>query len=177
MLSIDQATNAPAEIDLAGASFHVRTLTLAEWGELQAWLKRHAPSPIERAAEAIKRASDDGKPLAQWLREEILSNAQEQSLRWPPKVGTLPWLEALDATPDGMATLLHRALRELQPATALDECRTLAERATQEEIGALVGFLFFGLDPKAGSGAATGTPTPPIESPASPTTGASSSTP
>lgn len=176
MLSIDQATNAPTQISLGGASFHVRTLTLAEWGELQAWLKRNAPSPIERAAEAIKRASDDGKPMPQWIRDEILSNAQEQSLRWPPKVGTLPWLEALDATTDGMATLLHRAFRELQTVT-LEQCRELAEKATQEEIGLLVGFLFFGLDPKAASGAATETPTPLTESPASPTIGASSSTP
>lgn len=173
-MDIATATNAPDVLPIGGVGYSVRTLTLAEWGELQAWLKRTATHPIKRATEAIEQARDAGQAMAPWLQDAVLGQAQREAMRWPPRIGTQEWLAALDSVDDGFAHFLHAALKTVP----LDECRELAAKATAEEVAGLVGFLFYGSrpDPKGPTSSPTTDSTTTTPTPPSPTTGGNSST-
>jgi hypothetical protein len=163
-LDIATATNAPDVLPIGGVGYSVRTLTLAEWGELQAWLRRTATHPIKRATEAIEQARDSGAAMAPWIQDVVLGQAQREAMRWPPRIGTQEWLAALDSVDDGLAQFLAVALKPV----ALEECRELAQRIEPAELASLIGFLFYGERPGPKAPASSlmtdstnTTPTPP----------------
>lgn len=131
-MDLAQATGAIESIDLAGQSYPIRALTLNEWGKLQAWLKKHHPSPVTRAAEAIKQARDAGAPLDQATQDDLLDHAQRAALTWPPRVGTRSWLDAIESAEGGLEHLLHAVLSAADPAATPERAELLARAVPVE---------------------------------------------
>lgn len=164
---LDQLTNATQSVTLAGRTFPVRQLRLREWGELQAWLRSVAPSPIAVAARGLAELRAAGTPIPPDLQDAIFHQAQVECRAWPPKVATQAWFKAIDDLEGGHAMVVHAALTAAGVAITEDEASDLAEACTGEELTDLMRICLHGDDlvPKA-SGAAV---------PPSPTNGESSS--
>jgi hypothetical protein len=77
-----------------------------------------------------------------------LDAAARQQALWPPRVGSLEWMEAVDRDDQAWA-VIRLALAEHQPGITDAEARRLADACSQGELGDLAGALFWGLDPKA----------------------------
>lgn len=163
-MDLAQATGAVETIDLAGEEFRVRLLTLKEWGELTAWLKRRNPSPLTRAARAIDQAAELGEPLSAAAREQLLEHAQRAALSWPPRIGSQEWLDALDRTDGGHAEFIYLALSKTDPAFTRDHAEALAGRFVGRDFNELLRVSFYGtptaLAPKARPAAEAAAPSP-----------------
>jgi hypothetical protein len=78
-VDLPSVTNAPRELSLAGALFRARTLTLADLGEVLAWLEDHLPPDPERdgpplfSSEASRVALASTEGLAVVLHLSLLS--------------------------------------------------------------------------------------------------------
>lgn len=158
---LDRLTNASQPVTIAGKSYPVKQLTLAEWGELQAWLKTVCPSPVAVAAKALAELQAQGTILPQLVQDALFRQAQEESRRWPPKVGTLAWLRAIEDIEDGRGRFLQAALGA--GGTMLDQAQAdaIVEQATLDELGDLMRVCLHGehLAPKDSS------PTIPVSTP------------
>ncbi len=165
MYPLDQLTNAAQPVTLAGRRFPVRQLRLREWGELQAWLKSVAPSPIAVAAKGLADLRASGVPVSADMQEAIFRQAQAEARSWPPRAGSLEWLRALDTIEGGHASLVHAALVAGGTDVTEDEAWDIAQDASPDEMVDLVRACVHGEHavPKAVGGA---TPPDPI-----PTTG------
>lgn len=135
---LDRMTNAPQPVTIAGKSYPVKQLTLAEWGELQAWLKSVCPSPVAVATKALAELQQQGTLIPQLVVDAMFRQAQEESRRWPPKVGTLSWLRAIEDIEGGRGRFLLAALAA--GGTTLDQAAAddLVDRATIDELGDLM---------------------------------------
>jgi hypothetical protein len=149
-LDIAELTNAPREVELKGKKYLVSALKLRHWGELQAWLKDHSPSPVARLRSA------DLAGLSEADRSAVLRMAFAETMAWPPHVGSAGWLRAISAAPGGEAKFLTAVLgrhRDLPEA----EAEELAERLDGTDYARL---LYYASgqeppDPKGGSPATT----------------------
>jgi hypothetical protein len=110
-------TNAPREVTIDGKVYRVSALDLAEWGRLQAWIKDHA-DPVVQAIKSLNRARADGVPVAEVDRKALMAEARIESRNFPPRVGTLAWLDLIDNTPGGNAKFLGTVLAKHQPEFA-----------------------------------------------------------
>lgn len=168
MLTLEQATRAPQPVTLAGQSYPVRQLMLSEWAELQAWLKSVCPSPVGVAAKALAELQAQGLTVPTAVQETMFRQAQEESRRWPPKVGTREWLQALDDIEGGRGRFIRAALGPGGTAVDPTEADQIAAAASNAELWDLIRVTIHGehIAPKAGAGAAQIPAAPPI-----PTTG------
>lgn len=150
MYGIDDLTQACRPVTLAGREFPVRSLRLREWGEVQAWLKSVAPNPVTLAIRSLAEASAQG-PVPQTVQDALFRQAQEESRRWPPKVGSMAWINALDEFDGGISRFLRAALAP--GGTTLDEdaAEWLAANIARSELGRLLDACFSG-DPSVPKG-------------------------
>lgn len=151
MPTLDELTAAPRTLTLAGRQFTVSPLELREWGDLQGWLKDNGQSPLKAVAPGLDALSDGD-------RKTVLAMAMEKQLRWPPRVATTEWFEAISGSAGGDARFLWAVLRKHQPGLTLEEADRLAQAASVEESQALV-LLAIGVDPPPKSPAPSGTAT------------------
>lgn len=131
MPTLDELTAAPRRMKLAGIEFTVAPLELREWGELQAWFKDNVPSPLASVAKGVELLPDAE-------RKEILSGAMERQLRWPPRVATEEWFNAISAATGGDAMFLWVVLRKHHPEITIEQANRLSERASAEESLAVI---------------------------------------
>ncbi len=166
MYPLDQLTNAAQPVTLAGRSYPVRQLRLREWGELQAWLKGVAPSPIAVAARGIAELKAAGMPVSQDQQDAIYRQAQAEARTWPPRVASAEWFRALDQIEGAHARLVMAALAAGGTDVTEDDAADIAAAATSAELIDLVRVCVHGQHPVP---KAAGEATPPATS--SPTTG------
>jgi hypothetical protein len=171
MYPLDQLTNATQPVTIAGRTLPVRQLRLREWGELQAWLKSVAPSPIAVAARGIAELRASGYAVPDDVQGSIYKQAQAEARTWPPRAGTMEWLKAVDTIEGGHARLILAAAAKGGTDLSEAEAWDMAESATSEELVDLVRVCVHGGHsvPKG-----VGEGTPPNPSP-TPTTGDGSS--
>lgn len=172
-------TGAPNEIELGGRTFKLSPLTVADLGELQAWVLAQLPDPI-----AVARQLAEGQPAE--IAKEILLSAYEDTRNGARRLGSAEANAALKSLA-GFRELLYLHGRKHHPemtreawealltAALRDEITVLSARLAEENGGAIP-------DPKAGAGAAssappTGPPTGGPTSPGSPTATAGGPTP
>jgi len=148
MPSLDELTAAPRTLTLAGRQFTVSPLELREWGKLQGWLKDFGQSPLKAVAAGLESLSEAD-------RRTVLSMAMEKQLRWPPRVATTEWFEAISSATGGDAQFLWAVLSKHQPDLTIEEADRLAQSASVEESQALV-LLAIGLEPPPKSPAPSG---------------------
>lgn len=146
MMDLAEATRQPIAVKLAGKDYTIRPRTLAELGELQSWFKRTIPSPIVRAAESIEEAKRRGVPMSEPLRRMILEQATHAASTWPPRIGSGPWLEALDAANEEHE-VIRFALAPTHPDVTSETARELTNNAEPEELFAVTHILFLGKSP------------------------------
>lgn len=167
MYPLDQLTNAPQPVTLAGRTYNVRQLRLREWGELQAWLKSVAPSPVAVAVKGLAELRTAGFTTPPEIEAALFKQAQAGARTWPPKVATAAWFRALDDAEGGHARVVWVALKAAGHQVTEDDAADIAEAASGAELTDLMRVCVHGehLVPK-GEGATM---------PPSPTTGASGS--
>lgn len=149
--NLDQLTNAPQPVTIAGRVFQVRQLRLSEWGELQAWLKSVAPSPVAVATKALAELRQQGVPVPPDVQSALFQQAQEESRRWPPRVGTGAWLRALEDVEGGRARFIVAALAPGGNVLTMDEASEIEQMASVDELADLMRVCLTGehLVPKA----------------------------
>lgn len=163
MYPIDILTNAPRPVTLAGKSYPVRQLKYREWGEIQAWLKSVAPSPVAIALKSVAALKEGGLPLDPELQKVLFAQAQEEARAWPPRVASPAWFKAVDMMDGGHVQLVSLALRAGGTAVSEDDAADIAREATSAELVELVRVCVHGehFIPKAGAAAATSRPPSP----------------
>jgi hypothetical protein len=133
-LDLATITEGVHQVTLGETSYEVRLLKLREWGRLQSWLKQAVPSPLAEAARALNALKASGETIAPDVRQAILDHAQEAARLWPPRVGSIAWVEALDSTEGGTARFLAEALRAAGHQVDDDEAAELEARASVDQI-------------------------------------------
>jgi hypothetical protein len=168
-------TNAPREVTLAGKVYKVSALTLAEWGELQAWLKDNVPDPVERALAQLAKAKAAGVDVQPEDRLALLKEARIEAKAWPPRVATTAWIEAIESVGNGVAMYVFVVLRKHQPGITLEAAKAIANDPdlTVPEMTTFARRALGFDDPKKATGADGGTATTP---PPNSTSGATCST-
>ncbi len=165
-MDLAQATGAVETIDLAGEEHACRLLTMKEWGQITAWLKRCNPSPLTRAAQAIEQARESGEPLSAETKNELLEHAQIAALAWPPRLGSTAWFESFDAVDGGPAQMVWQILAKADPAFTLDHAEALVRRFTTADFNEMLRVALYGNPPrlpKAGTATTTtGSTTGPL---------------
>jgi hypothetical protein len=96
----------PRTITLGGEPYAVHPLTLADQGELQAWLDAQLPNPLDQAFDLIQRRN-----LPQPQAQYVLRNAQEMAAQ------TRIFLNSPEALPylnsaNGIVEILFLAIRK-----------------------------------------------------------------
>lgn len=143
-MDIAQATNTPEVLDLAGERFPVRPLTFAEWGQLQAFIKRHAEGPVARVARELRDARAAGEPYDEETANQLLSHAHREAVNWPPRVGSWQWFEALDRCEGGATEIVLLVLSRTVPDLTRERAAAIAEKATRDEFGDFIYFALYG---------------------------------
>lgn len=157
---LDVATGSVQFVTLAGRQYPVK-LRIKDWGELQAWLRSTAESPIKATARAILEMDQSGQRLPDHIQRGMYAAAAEEVRKWPPKAGSFAWLQLLDNTEGGNARFLMTALKVGGTDVTLDEAAAIEDRLLPGEMTDLVGACLFGVIPAPKSGAATEAPATP----------------
>jgi hypothetical protein len=168
-------TNAPREVALAGRTYLVSALTLAEWGVLQAFLKDRTKDPVVMALDQLSRAKAAGVAVTEEDRKALFSQATAEARSWPPRVCTGAWFDLLRDTEGASVRFLAVVLRKHQPALTDAEIAAADDGATPDESRLLI-YRAMGIEP------APKTPAPATEpaggiGPTNQTTGQPPSTP
>lgn len=143
-----QATNTPITLKLAGSNYSVRVLNFRELAPISAWIEEHVPSPYARAAQALTQLRASGKPPDTATEELLLDHAANQTLVWPPRVGSKSWFDALDGVEGGVVELVYTILSKTVPTLDRDKVQTLVERMSTPEFLELVYMGIYGIRPK-----------------------------
>lgn len=157
-MDLAQATNAPERLTLAGREYEVRSLTLAQWGELCAWLKRAKPSPVTEALRALRELAELGTPATELERDALLTHAQLAARTWPPTFGGYRWLDALAEADGGDSQFIGHVLRCNGHDVDDQAARAIAKSMTQDEFNDLIRVAYFGDPPGPKSPAAPASP-------------------
>lgn len=154
-----QATMAPEPVTIAGRTFPVRQLSVAEWAALHGWLRASTPNPVRVAAEAVAEAKALGRPFSPDLVGELYSHAQAEARAWPPPIGSFAWLRAVNDLPEGPARFVLAVLAAGGTATDLAACEAITRDATADEMNELLRVAYWGgpPTPKAPEGTTTTT--------------------
>lgn len=147
MLTSTQAANSTEPVTLAGKAYPVRQLKFHEWADLQSWLKSVCPNPLAVAAKALSELRAQGAPIDPIVQKAMFEQAQEESRRWPPKIGSGAWLRALEDIEGGRGRFLQVALEAGGTELSDEEADDVVERATLEELGELMRVCLFGEPP------------------------------
>lgn len=162
-MDLVQVSGTPEDVELGGGTFSVRLLTMREWASVSAFIKKHIPSPVTNALLAIQQAKNAGEPIGQAAQDELLDHAQRSALKWPPRLGTEAWFDAIGSIDGGDARLLYEVLSKTHLDFTEEKAKALAPKITGEEWGELIRVALFGTHPRPkGGGAETPPPTPPI---------------
>lgn len=156
-MDLAQATGVDEEITLGGGEYRVRLLTMREWGVLSSWLKSKIPSPVTNALLAIQQAKNAGEPIGQAAQDDLLDHAQRSALKWPPRLGTEAWFDAIGSIDGGDARFLYEVLSKTHLDFTEEKAKALVPKVTGEEWGELIRVSLFGTHPrpKGGAGAET----------------------
>ncbi len=118
-LTLTELADAPElSVTIGGQLFHFSELPLERLARLQSYINRTVPDPWQHARE---RAA--GLPDA--VAAALLENARQESLRWPPQLGTAAGAVALLSTDAGQLEALHEALQVHQPGITRDDARAV----------------------------------------------------
>lgn len=143
-----QATNTPVSLKLAGSNYSVRFLNFRELAPISAWIEEHVPSPYARAAQALTQLRASGKAPDAATEELLLDHAVNQTLVWPPRVGSKPWFDALDGVEGGLVELVYTILSKTIPTFDRGKAQELADKMTTTEFLELVYMGVYGVRPK-----------------------------
>ena len=160
-MDLVRATNTPELLTLGGQEFPVRELKFKEWAPVQAWLLKHAPGPLARAAEAIQQLHDRGRGVDALTEELMLDHAMREAVNWPPRVGTRAWIAALDACEGGLAEVLRTVLATTVEGFDQARADALVEVIRPDEVHDLVNLSAYGMRPLPKSAGEPAPPTPP----------------
>jgi hypothetical protein len=172
-MDLAQAVNSPEEIELDGKEYRVRLLTMREWAVLSVFIKKNVPSPVTNALLAVQQARAAGEVVGQAAQDDLLDHAQRMALRWPPRLGTTAWFDAINSIEGGDARLLLEVLNKCDPSFDEAKAAALVPRLSDDEWGALIRVALYGTHPRPKDDGGTAT-TPPT-TPTTPTPGTSSS--
>lgn len=144
-------TNAPRDITLDGKTYKVSALTLAEWGELQQWIKDHA-DPVVKAFESLNRARAAGVVVTEIDRKALMAQARAEARRFPPRPASQAWDEAIDNIDGGRAEFVGTVLKKHQPDLSDTVLAKLMKWLDADDSGEAIALIYrdaFGLpDPK-----------------------------
>ena len=146
-MDLSQLTSGIQPVTVAGKPYDVRLLTLREWGALQGWLKSAVASPIEEAATALQALKTKGEAIDAAITKAILDHAQDAARLWPPRVGSIPWIQALSDVEGGTARFIRAALEAAGHAVSEAEALELDKTATVDEIADLIRVCLHGEKP------------------------------
>jgi hypothetical protein len=169
MLDPVQAAGSVEPVTLAGSTYPVRQLRFGEWAELHGWLRHASPNPVRVAVEAVSEAKRLGKPIDADVVRQLYDHAQTEARAWPPAMGGVAWLRALDAVPEGSARLVQMALRGGGTDLPIEDCQRIIERASNDEAEELLRVAYWGgpsTAPKSPAPVPTLTSTPTTTEPA-----------
>lgn len=143
-MDLTQLTGKPElTVTISEKEYHFSEFTIDALAELQSWVRKHTPHPIDEIKEHL-----DGLPAED--RRYLLDKARADAKDWPPKVGTPAGALALLGSPEGQIETIYRGLLTHQPHTTIDDARaiyrTLVKAKAEGTITKVVGVLF-GLDP------------------------------
>lgn len=157
-----QATNTPVTLKLAGSNYSVRFLNFRELAPVSAWIEEHIPSPYARAAQALTQLRASGKAPDTATEELLLDHAANQTLAWPPRVGSKQWFDALDGAEGGLVELVYTILSKTVPTLDRGKTQELTDKLSSEEILEVVYLGVFGARPKKDEAAAEVDPNPDL---------------
>jgi hypothetical protein len=146
-LDLATITEGVHQVTLGETSYEVRLLKLREWGRLQSWLKQAVPSPLAEAARALNALKAAGETIAPDVRQAILDHAQEAARLWPPRVGSIAWIKALNETEGGTARFLAEALRAAGHQVDDDKVDELEAKADVGQIADMIRVCLHGESP------------------------------
>jgi hypothetical protein len=146
-VDLSTITEGVHQVTLGAKTYEVRLLKLREWGRLQSWLKQAVPSPLAEAARALNALKAAGETIAPDVRQAILDHAQEAARLWPPRVGSIAWIEALNATEGGTARFLAEALRAAGHQVDDDKADELEAKADVGQIADMIRVCLHGEAP------------------------------
>jgi hypothetical protein len=145
-------TNQPRPLTIAGRTYQVYPLTLADLGALQKWVDGQFPDPLD----ALRGKLDGFSPEHQRF---LLKDAAEAARKPKPQLGTPEADEMLERV-DGLAELLYLGIRRGDAAFTREDAAALCGGLTPADVGAVFGAAFGagpeGVDPKAPEGPPTG---------------------
>jgi hypothetical protein len=160
-MNVIQATNTPVKLKLSGSDYPVRCLNFRELAVLSTWIEEHVPSPLARALQAIGQLKAAGKAPDAATEETMLDHATNASLSWPPRVGSKPWLDALDGAEGGLAELAFVILSKTIPDFDREKAQVLIEKILPQEFLELTYLGVYGIRLKKDEAAETnGEPEP-----------------
>ena len=118
-LTLTELADAPElSVEIGGHLLHFSELPLERLARLQAFIARTVPDPWRHAREKAAGLPDG-------VAAVLLENARQESLRWPPQLGTAAGAVALLSTDEGQMEALFEALQVHQPATTRDDARAV----------------------------------------------------
>lgn len=138
MLTSTQAANSTEPVTIAGKTFPVRQLKFHEWADLQSWLKSVCPSPVAVAIQAVEEMAAQGIRVSKETRQVMFEQAQEESRRWPPKIGSRAWLQALDDIEGAIAQFIRVAIASGGTSLSEVEANDLAQNVSIFDMGNLI---------------------------------------
>ena len=116
------------------------------------------PSPIAEAARALQAVEGPrARRSMPTIRQSILDHAQEAARLWPPRVGSLPWITALNDAPEGTARFLSQAFKASGHELEETDAEQLAEDCSDTELGDVIRVCLHGEMPAPKSTASTET--------------------
>jgi hypothetical protein len=128
MSNLTSLTGSPRTVTLGGEPYQVFPLTLADLGELQAWLDTQLPDPLA----VVKRHIDSGGvPMeqAKFLYSQALAEATKTRLHLSSP-DSLPYLNS----PAGVCQMLLLTVRKGRPGWTLADAQALCGKLTPADI-------------------------------------------
>jgi hypothetical protein len=128
MSNLTTLTGSARTVVLAGESYQVYPLTLADLGELQAWLDTQLPDPLALVRRHID-AANVPMEQAKFLYAEALREASKTRIHLSSPEA-LPYINGAN----GVIELLFLAIRKGRPNWSRDQARTVFESLTPADI-------------------------------------------
>jgi hypothetical protein len=128
--TIADLAGTPMRIVAGGEAHEFHPLTVADMGDLQAWVDGQFPDPFDVARRQIARGD---MPQAQ--QRYILELAMNAAVRAPHLIGT-PEADALISSADGLVYMLYLGVRKAEPDFTVEDARAFAEKMNAADAAA-----------------------------------------
>ena len=112
-------------VAVGGREYRFSELTMGKRAELQAYLRRSIPHPLE----AVKPHLEGLRPED---RQALLENARKEAAAWPPDIGSVAGMKALTATDAGQVATLAAALSIHHPGATDADAERLYRALARE---------------------------------------------